>query len=89
VAGCAHPHLVVPLAAVAPGDTSPEVTVEMRREGDTVTVHYGAGPDAAPDSLLRLAYFPPGKPAEAGPMCASPDGTGFTSRFTSLLLEQP
>ncbi|KIF78320.1 hypothetical protein QR77_40180 [Streptomyces sp. 150FB] len=74
---------VVPLAQVT-GDPS-AVTVELRREGDTVTVLYGVG-GTEPVTLLRLAYFPPGVAAKAGPMCASPDGKGFTTRFTSLRL---
>jgi regulation of enolase protein 1 (concanavalin A-like superfamily) len=67
-------------------DVPPAVTVELRREGDTVTVLHGN--DGVAETLLRLAYFPPGAPAQAGPMCASPDGRGFTARFTSLRLEE-
>ncbi|MFE2636697.1 DUF1349 domain-containing protein [Streptomyces scopuliridis] len=63
------------------------MTVELRREGDTVTILYGLGGE--PGTMLRLAYFPPevAAQAQAGPMCASPDGTGFTTRFTALHLE--
>ncbi|MEV7682035.1 DUF1349 domain-containing protein [Streptomyces sp. NPDC088341] len=71
---------VVPLAHLT--DSPAPVTVEMRREGDTVTIHYGI--DGSPATMLRLAYFPPDVAAQAGPMCASPDGKGFTARFTSL-----
>ncbi|MFJ9210540.1 DUF1349 domain-containing protein [Streptomyces sp. NPDC102264] len=74
---------VVPLAHLT-GTPAP-VTVELRREGDTVTILYGL--DGEPGTMLRLAYFPPGAAAQAGPMCASPDGTGFTTRFTALGLE--
>jgi regulation of enolase protein 1 (concanavalin A-like superfamily) len=72
---------VVPLGAVAEGPAP--VTVDMRRAGDTVTVSYGIGADA-PETLLRLAFFPEGTAAQAGPMCASPDGGGFTTRFTEF-----
>jgi regulation of enolase protein 1 (concanavalin A-like superfamily) len=75
---------VVPLAQVT--DRPSAVTVEMRREGDTVTIRYGFGD--TPETLLRLAYFPPEAAAQAGPMCASPDGKGFTARFTALRLEE-
>ncbi|POX42839.1 DUF1349 domain-containing protein [Streptomyces sp. Ru73] len=77
---------VVPLDRIT--DTPAPVTIEMRREGDHVTVHYGTGGEE-PGTLLRLAYFPPGLPAEAGIMCASPDGKGFTTRFTGLRFETP
>ncbi|MYV54788.1 DUF1349 domain-containing protein [Streptomyces sp. SID3212] len=74
---------VVPLAYLT--DAPGPVTVELRREGDTVTILYGLG--GAPETMLRLAYFPPEVPAQAGPMCASPDGKGFTARFTALSLD--
>lgn len=74
---------VVPLMRLA-GDPA-SVTVDLERVDDTVTVRYGWD-GRAPDTLLRVAWFPPEVAAEAGPMCASPDGAGFTSRFTSLSL---
>ncbi|MFB7274766.1 DUF1349 domain-containing protein [Streptomyces sp. NPDC056244] len=74
---------VVPLDRFT--DTPGPVTVELLREGDTVTVHYGV--DGNPETMLRLAYFPPEVAAQAGPMCASPDGKGFTARFTALRLD--
>ncbi len=72
---------VVPLQQIAGHPDS--VTIELRRVHDTVTIRYGWD-DHAPDTLLRMAYFPPGADVEAGPMCASPDGTGFPVRFTSV-----
>ncbi|GHH73041.1 hypothetical protein GCM10018793_11040 [Streptomyces sulfonofaciens] len=74
---------VVPLDRSTP--TRAPVTIELQRSGDTVTVRYGTG-GTAPDTLLRLAYFPPDAEAQAGPMCASPDGPGFTAWFTDLRL---
>ncbi|WP_255947334.1 DUF1349 domain-containing protein [Streptomyces odontomachi] len=75
---------VVPLALISrPAPTPAAVTVEMHREGDAVTLRYAVD-GSEPDTLLRLAYFPPQAEAEAGPMCASPIGSGFTTRFTSL-----
>ncbi|GAA2773147.1 DUF1349 domain-containing protein [Saccharopolyspora taberi] len=59
------------------------VTIDLRRTADTVTIRY-APEGGEPETLLRLAYFPPGGDAEAGPMCASPDGSGFPVRFAEL-----
>ncbi|MCA1217425.1 DUF1349 domain-containing protein [Streptomyces sp. 8L] len=75
--------------SVAPldGPVAGPMTVELDRRGDTVTVRYGAD-GAAATTLLRLAYFPEGVAAFAGPMCASPEGAGFTARFTGLRLEE-
>ncbi|WP_329460508.1 DUF1349 domain-containing protein [Streptomyces sp. NBC_01497] len=75
--------------SVAPldGPATGPVTVELERAGDSVTVRYGTD-GAEPSTLLRLAYFPEGAAATAGPMCASPDGSGFTTRFTDLRLAQ-
>jgi regulation of enolase protein 1 (concanavalin A-like superfamily)/ribosomal protein S18 acetylase RimI-like enzyme len=67
------------------GPATGPVTVEFERAGDTVTVRYADGA-ATPSTLLRLAYFPEGGGATAGPMCASPDGAGFTTRFSDLRL---
>jgi uncharacterized protein len=74
--------------SVAPlgGDAPQVVTVEVRRAGDTVTVLYGTGAEE-PATMLRLAYFPPGAPAQAGPMCASPDGGGFRTVFSDFRTE--
>ncbi|CAM04809.1 hypothetical protein A8924_5963 [Saccharopolyspora erythraea NRRL 2338] len=72
---------VVPLQAVH-GDVE-SVTIEMHRSGDTVTIRY-APEGEEPRTVLRLAYFPPDVDAEAGPMCASPDGSGFPVRFSDL-----
>lgn len=77
---------VVPLEAVAKSITP--VTIEMERKHDTVTIRYGTDSETS-DTLLRLAYFPPGIEAQAGVMCASPDGTGFAAGFSRLRLETP
>ncbi|GAA1211467.1 DUF1349 domain-containing protein [Prauserella alba] len=76
---------VVPLTRIAGRPTS--VTIDVRRVNDTVTVRYGWD-DHRPDTLLRMAYFPPDAKAEAGPMCASPDGTGFAVRFADVTYEE-
>jgi hypothetical protein len=74
---------VVPLEAVCGPVES--ITLEMSRVDDAVTIRYAAE-GGEPAALLRVAYFPPEVPAEAGPMCASPDGAGFPIRFAELSL---
>lgn len=63
------------------------ITIELHRRGDTVTISYGWD-DEEPGTLLRVAYFPPDISAEAGPMCASPDGKGFRTHFSALSLTE-
>ncbi|WP_188986305.1 DUF1349 domain-containing protein [Saccharopolyspora thermophila] len=72
---------VLPLEAVCGPVES--VTIEMERADDAVTIRYAAE-GGTPKAVLRIAYFPPDVPAEAGPMCASPDGAGFPIRFAEL-----
>jgi uncharacterized protein len=38
---------------------------------------------------VRLGYLPPGRPAQVGIMCASPEGTGFDAVFDRLRLVAP
>jgi regulation of enolase protein 1 (concanavalin A-like superfamily) len=66
--------------SVVPAGRVGRVTIAAVREGDAVTVRYGAG-DAEPTTLLRLAYFPPEVRTLVGVMAAAPTGPGFTTRF--------
>ena len=69
--------------SVRPLSTPPEeLTLRLLRRGDTVEVHYAL--DAGPLMMLRLAYFPPQVPVQIGVMCASPQGSGFTTVFSGL-----
>ena len=67
----------------------PEAPAELRltlaRRGDSVEIHYAL--DDGPLTLLRLAYFPPGLPAQLGVMAASPQGQGFTVSFRGLRID--
>ncbi|MFF3671383.1 DUF1349 domain-containing protein [Microtetraspora malaysiensis] len=72
-------------SVVAAPDGFRSVTVDLERTGDTVTVRYGLD-GAAPERMLRLAYFPPDVPAFAGVMCAAPTGKGFETRFGPVSL---
>ncbi|MEU8252023.1 DUF1349 domain-containing protein [Nonomuraea sp. NPDC048916] len=65
------------------GRAADQVTFVLERAGDAVTVRYGLDGEP-PESMLRLAYFPPGRPALAGAMAAAPVGKGFAVRFTDI-----
>ncbi|WP_336210295.1 DUF1349 domain-containing protein [Nonomuraea sp. LPB2021202275-12-8] len=71
---------VLPLDRVAE-----RVTFDLERVGDSVTVRYGLD-DEQPQTMLRLAYFPPDAPALAGAMAAAPAGKGFAVRFSDIRL---
>lgn len=55
------------------------VTVRLSRSGDTVTVR--ARVDDEPFRLVRVAPFPIGVPASAGPYCCAPSRSGLAVRF--------
>jgi regulation of enolase protein 1 (concanavalin A-like superfamily) len=71
--------------SVTPIEAAAQVTIEIERSGDAVTVRYGVDGDE-PTTMLRLAYYPPAVPTLAGVMCASPDGPGYTVAFDRLEL---
>ena len=62
-----------------------ELRLTLTRRGDSVEIHYAL--DDGPLTLLRLAYFPPGQPAQLGVMAASPQGPGFTVSFRGLSID--
>jgi regulation of enolase protein 1 (concanavalin A-like superfamily) len=62
-----------------------ELRLRLTRRGDAVEIHYAL--DDGPLTMLRQAYFPPGAPAQIGPMAASPQGQGFTVVFAGLRIE--
>ncbi|TDC08081.1 DUF1349 domain-containing protein [Nonomuraea longispora] len=68
------------------GRAADRVTFTLERAGDAVTVRYGLDGDP-PETLLRLAYFPPGRPVMAGAMAAAPVGKGFAVRFGEVRAE--
>jgi regulation of enolase protein 1 (concanavalin A-like superfamily) len=71
--------------SVTPIEDAGQVSIEIERSGDTVTVRYGVDGDE-PITMLRLAYYPPEVPTLAGVMCASPDGPGYSVAFDRLEL---
>jgi regulation of enolase protein 1 (concanavalin A-like superfamily) len=38
-------------------------------------------------TLLRLAYLVPAEVTQVGPMCASPDGSGFETVFEEFTIQ--
>ncbi|MFA1538727.1 DUF1349 domain-containing protein [Actinomadura monticuli] len=64
-----------------------EVTLRASRSGDAVTIRARAGSD--PWRMIRLAPFPPGVEAAAGPYCCAPEGGGLTVRFTGAATGPP
>lgn len=69
---------VVPLT----GDAS-TLRLSVHRKGSAVEIRYALGDDDL--ALLRIAHFPEGETL-VGPMCAAPDGDGFTATFEGFTL---
>lgn len=67
-----------------PGGLSGGVRLRVKREGTAFTVHYALQDGAF--ELLRLAYLPAETRVQVGPMCASPEGSGFATRFSGFQL---
>ncbi|SNS25024.1 hypothetical protein SAMN04488107_1890 [Geodermatophilus saharensis] len=65
--------------APVPGWAGRTVTVRASRAGDAVTVRARAGDE--PFRLVRVAPFPAGVPAAAGPYCCAPTRAGLVVRF--------
>ena len=67
--------------------TGREVTLRASRSFDAVPIRARAGSD--PWQMIRLAPFPPGVPATAGPYCCAPERDGLTVRFTRVSMGRP
>jgi uncharacterized protein len=59
--------------------------LKATRKCEAVEISYSL--DGQTYTLLRLAYLAPAEITQAGPMCASPDGTGFEVHFEDLCIE--
>lgn len=71
--------------SVTPAANLSEVTFRVIRRGDALIVH--AQPDqGTPWTLLRVAYFPAGLPAQVGVMACSPEREGFRVTFRDLMV---
>jgi regulation of enolase protein 1 (concanavalin A-like superfamily) len=53
--------------------------LRLKRSGTTVEVEYSL--DGETYAMLRVTYLPQADIAHVGPMCAAPEGEGFTARF--------
>lgn len=60
------------------------VWLKAVRELDSVQVFFS--PDGIKYSLLRMAWFPAGKPVQVGMYAASPDGDGFEAGFQDFTI---
>lgn len=56
--------------------------LRVTRKAEAVEVFYSL--DGKEYSLLRLAYLVPAAVTQVGPMCASPDGSGFEIEFSEF-----
>jgi uncharacterized protein len=59
--------------------------LRVTRKAEAVEVSYSL--DSQAFSLLRLAYLVPAEITQVGPMCASPDGSGFQVTFADFHIE--
>ncbi|MFC9973135.1 DUF1349 domain-containing protein [Spirillospora sp. NPDC127200] len=66
--------------APVPAWAGRSVTIRASRSGDAVTLRARADDD--PWQMLRVAPFPKGAQAQAGPYCCAPEREGLTVRFT-------
>ncbi len=65
--------------AEVPDWSGRRIRVRASRSDDALTIR--AGIDGEPLRLVRLAPFPQGRPAQAGPFLASPTRAGLVVRF--------
>lgn len=62
------------------------IWLRITRKAEAVEISYSL--DGHSYTLLRLAYLVPAAVTQVGPMCASPDGTGFDVRFEGFHVRQ-
>jgi regulation of enolase protein 1 (concanavalin A-like superfamily) len=59
--------------------------LRVTRKAEAVEIFYSL--DGEQYQLMRLAYLVPSAVTRVGPMCASPDGTGFDMLFTDFSIK--
>ncbi|MFB2933731.1 DUF1349 domain-containing protein [Aerosakkonemataceae cyanobacterium BLCC-F154] len=62
------------------------IWMKVIRRGSAIEVKYSF--DGADYTMLRLAYLTPKLTINAGLMCASPDGNGFSTKFENFQISQ-
>lgn len=60
--------------------------LRVTRKAEAVEIFYSL--DGQTYQLLRLAYLVPSEVTQVGPMCASPDGSGFMTTFESFKIQE-
>ena len=71
--------------SVVPVPSNPaSVWLRVTRRKEAIAVHYSL--DGQQYTMLRMAYLMPAEAAMVGPMCASPEGTGFSATFEALVI---
>ena len=73
---------VIPLA-----QNPPTFWLRVTRKKEAVEVHYSL--DGTVYHMLRLAYLTEQAAVQVGPMCAAPDGDGFTTVFENFVVREP
>jgi len=63
-------------------DAPDPLRLRLTRQRGAVRVEWA--PIGGTFETLRLAYFPPSNPVLIGPMCCSPQRTGFEARFSGF-----
>jgi uncharacterized protein len=66
-------------------DRAASLWLRITRKAEAVEISYSL--DGKAFILLRLAYLVPSEITQVGPMCASPDGTGFEITFADFQIE--
>jgi regulation of enolase protein 1 (concanavalin A-like superfamily) len=75
--------------STVPAIAAPDpVRLRLSRHGTAVRVEAVGASGGERYAMLRLAYLPAGD-AMVGPMCCSPERTGFQARFTDFRLGDP
>lgn len=62
------------------------IWIKLIRIGTAIEIKYSF--DGKDYTMLRLAYLTPELIVNAGLMCASPDGNGFSTKFESFKISQ-
>jgi uncharacterized protein len=69
--------------SVVPLDTNPaSIWLKLSRRAEAIEIHYSM--DGTNYKMLRMLYLSTADALQAGIMCASPEGSGFTTVFNNF-----